>query len=711
MQQIESNPANPLDPNASNELEKLRQQLSQAIDYQNQMNDAVNALDVSRANTLYQQLNNIISRTEQEIRDNTDAQGRFNSSINQGANSANSLRGALGKVAGAFGLYKIGDEIMQTATQAVSFASDLQEVQNVVDVTFGASSEMVDEWSTTTLDAYGLNELSAKQYAGTMGAMLKSSGLASDSAREMSMTVTELAGDMASFYNLSGDDAFQKIRSGLSGETEPLKALGINMSVANLEAYALSQGIKTSYNEMSQAEQVMLRYNYLLSATSDAQGDFARTSDSYANQTKLMKENWSSLTGEIAAGVLPYLAQIIQTVNGIIATMRPYTGQISSAFGIVFSVAGKMLNVVAKIGNFFIQNWGMISPVIFGIVAALSVYAAYLGITKAAELASNGVKILSCIASYAHAAATKTQVAAITAQTAAQYGLNTAMLASPVTWIILGIIALIAVIFIVINAIQKVTGTTTSACGMIFGAVCWLGALILNTVIGTLNGIMQLMWSIFITPFLGIIEWILNVCTGGFDSFSGAVANLIGNVISWFLSLGKVVTTIIDAIFGTEWTAGLSSLQNEVLSWGKTENAITISRDAPIIDYRMDMTQAYNWGATKGDNFWNGIKDNFSFTNNFEDDALNKTAEYTSSIATSTDDISDTISSVSDEELEWLRKITERDAVNKFTTAEIKLDFSSTATLNSDMDIDGYINTFTSELQDALVTTAEGLEK
>ena len=110
---------------------------------------------------------------------------------------------------------------------------------------------------------------------------------------------------MASFYNLDIETAFEKIRSGISGETEPLKQLGINMSVANLEAYALAQGIETSYNSMTQAEQVMLRYNYLMSVTADAQGDFARTSGTWANQTRLLSENWKRFTGVLAEQLLP----------------------------------------------------------------------------------------------------------------------------------------------------------------------------------------------------------------------------------------------------------------------------------------------------------------------------------------------------------------------------------------------------------------------
>ena len=118
---------------------------------------------------------------------------------------------------------------------------------------------------------------------------------------------------------------------------------------------------------------------------------------------------------------------------------------------------------------------------------------------------------------------------------------------------------------------------TRSATGVIFGVVAAAGAAIINVGIGTINAIIQAVWSIFVQPFIGIIEWILNVTNGGFDSFGGAVANLIGQIISWFLSLGKVVTKIIDAIFGTDWTSGLTSLQDTVTTWGKNENSNTLN--------------------------------------------------------------------------------------------------------------------------------------
>lgn len=197
--------------------------------------------------------------------------------------------GMLKGIGGAISAAGIAKLILDWGKAAVSAASDLAEVQNVVDVTFGDSARQIQTWSEQAGKQYGLTETQAKRYASTIGAMLKSQGTAQKDVLEMSESLAGLAADMASFYNLDFDTAFEKIRAGITGETMPLKQLGINMSVANLEAFALEQGITKSYAAMSQGEQTILRYQYLMKATADAQGDFARTSDGFANATRRMQ--------------------------------------------------------------------------------------------------------------------------------------------------------------------------------------------------------------------------------------------------------------------------------------------------------------------------------------------------------------------------------------------------------------------------------------
>ena len=235
-----------------------------------------------------------------------------------GLKTASFNLGALFKTAVGF---KAIQGIIDFGRSAVNLGSQITEVENVVDVAFGSMSDKAYQFASTAKEQFGLSELAAKQYSGTMMAMMKSSGVAQDAASKMSISLAGLAGDIASFYNIDTDTAFQKIRSGISGEIEPLRQLGINLSVANMEAYALSRGITTSYNAMSQAEKVALRYNYLMSVTGDVQGDFVRTSGTWANQVRLLTLNFQSLSAVIGQGVIAGILPAIQAINALMSKL------------------------------------------------------------------------------------------------------------------------------------------------------------------------------------------------------------------------------------------------------------------------------------------------------------------------------------------------------------------------------------------------------
>lgn len=229
---------------------------------------------------------------------------------------------------------------------SVKLASDLTEVQNVVDVTFGKNADTINKWAKNAATSFGISELQAKKFNGTMGAMLKSMGLSDDAVLDMSTSMTGLAGDFASFYNLPIEEAFQKIRSGISGETEPLKELGINMSVANLEAYALSQGIDKSYDSMTQAEQAALRYNYLMSVSADAQGDFARTNDSLANQLRIAQLEVQNLGGAIGMSLLPMAQEMLGVGIDMLGQLKRgfEQGGVEGLISAATNVVGQLLN-------------------------------------------------------------------------------------------------------------------------------------------------------------------------------------------------------------------------------------------------------------------------------------------------------------------------------------------------------------------------------
>ena len=443
---------------------------------------------------------------------------------------------------------------------------------------------------------------------------------------------------------------------------------------------ASAQGQAAAMLQLTQAMAAgALRGEELNSILENAPG-IARAIEQYMGIAEGSIKSYAEKGAVSATVVKNALLSIADETNAKFNGMAMTWGQV---WIMMSNIALQALEPVLTFINWLANNIEIIGPLVLGVAAALAVYL----------IATKGV-----------AAATKVW-------TAVQTAFNAVMALNPVFLIIMGIILLIALIYAVVAAVNRVTGASTSATGIICGAVLVLAAIIGNTVIGLLNAIIQFIWSIFVEPFLGIIEWILNVCNGGFNSFGDAVANLIGQIIGWFLNLGKVVTTIIDAIFGTNWTAGLESLQSSVTAWGKNENAITLDKNAPTIDYRFEYGDA--WAA--GNDFGKGIDAkiggmfNMGGLGDSSGFDLGDIAAYTGETADNTGKTADALA-VTEEQLEYLRDIAERDAINRFTTAEVKIDMTGmTNRIDGSADLDGVISQLTEGFTEALVTAAEGV--
>lgn len=347
--------------------------------------------------------------------------------------------------------------LLTVATIGVKTASDLEEVQNVVNESFKGSTKRVDEWAKTTLKSYGLSELSAKKYASTIRAMVGSMGLAANEADNMSLRIAELAGDMASFYNIATDEAFTKLRSGLSGETEPLKQLGINLNVANLEAYALSKGIKTAYTELSEAEKVTLRYQYILHATKIAQGDFARNTNSLSNQARLAKEQFLQTSSSLMQNLLPVLTALLEKVNKIFMwfnNLNEGTKKFITTILMLVATIGPLLILYAK--------WLKLKAFIVGIYKTMTIAqivatqatnyetAASIANTTATQMGTIAM-LKKIVVTKAHTLAIKAHLLVTKLLTAATWLLNAAFIATPIGWIVLAIGGLIAIIVTLAN--------------------------------------------------------------------------------------------------------------------------------------------------------------------------------------------------------------------------------------------------------------------
>ncbi len=435
------------------------------------------------------------------------------------------------KTAVAGGMVALGAGMAYVGKLGIDLASDLTEVQNVVDVTFGQGAEQINEFAKSALKNFGLSELSAKQFAGTLGALMKSSGVSSKHLISMSENLTALAGDFASFYNLDPAEAFEKIKSGISGETEPLKALGINMSVANMEAFALSKGIKTSYAKMDQASQTLLRYNYLMEMSKDAQGDFARTQDSFANQQKLFSESFKNLAGKIMSAALPAFTKLYEKGNQLIDSfagspekverLQSVIGKaadtVIGAIPKIVDGAGKVMNVAGRIYSFIKNNWSIIEPTILGIVAAMVAWKAItIGMTVYQGIMA-GIR------------------AGTVAAAIAQWGLNAAVLANPMTWVVVGVAAAIGVLVAGIWALWKNWDQVSS----------WIVGL----------------WQNEVMPFFDRLgSWFNSIWDGAISGFQGFLNLIINGINKMISGLNNVHFKLPDFLGGGEFGINIPTI-------------------------------------------------------------------------------------------------------------------------------------------------------
>ena len=361
----------------------------------------------------------------------------------------------------------------------------------------------------------------------------------------------------------------------------------------------------------------------------------------------------------------------------------PYTwAQIwTVASNVILRVLTPIFKLISSIAQFVANNWSIIAPIVLGIAAAFGVW---LLVTKGAYIWFSAFYVIT------------------KAVTVAQAALNAVLALNPLALIIMAIIVIISLIAAIINKERQAAGETTSVVGAICGVFAVAGAFIFNAIIAVINAVIQAVNSAA-APILSIIEWFLNIAKGGFDSFGDAVGNLIGNIISWFLNLGQIVTKIIDAIFGANWTAGLEALKGKVLSYGKNKNAITLSQTAPTIN-RIGYGDAFNSGYNFGQNLTSKISGAGSAA-----DYAAKTAANTEATAENTGSAASSLKNTS-EDLKYLRDLAEQEAINRFTTAEVKIDMTGmTNRISSDMDLDGVLRVLTDGFAEALTVTAEGV--
>lgn len=577
----------------------------------------------------------------------------------------------------------------------------------------------------TSMDKiYSAAQRSRSGYNNMLDNVSKSMTLAGDSFGGNIDNAIRFQEIMSKAYTVGGASAaeqassmYQLIQALGSGvlQGDELRSVREGAPLAYKAIEEFAQGVFDTDESLKElASQGKITSNIVVAAVMDMENGANNINDRFANTAMTFAQAGKLIQNSAIQAFRPVLQMLNDLLNS--AMGQAIINGIGQAFVFIANLILWIYNLFSTFFTWLVDNWNWISRVILTVLAII-------GIAMAVILFPQFIAWLQYLAFaiYYYSWLAVTSVAS---------ALKTAAAWAIANWQMLLIIAVIAAIVV---AIIWLADSFSDACGMIVGVIMTAVAFVWNLLVGVINAILQLAWTGLGEPLIGIIEFIVNCCMGGFNSFGDGVANLIGQIISWFLSLGQVVTTIIDAIFGTNWTGGLESLKGKVLAWGKNDKAITISREAPKID-RWAYGDAYNTGYQWGESGANwvsdklsGIGDALKFSNDMNLDvggsylpdingAANALDPYDfgnvgknlGNIDNNTADIKDSMDLTS-EDLEYLRKIAETEWKKEFTTAEIKVEMNNSNTINGESDLDGIVTKLTDKLYEELQSVADGV--
>lgn len=719
IQQIENNPVNVGADNANAELEQLRMQLNQAIQEQNSLNQAMQNMDVSAANDAYLRLSQTVGNTERYIRDNVDEQGRFNQEISAGTQQANELTNTIKRAVAAYvsiqsvgKALNISDELVQTTSRLNMMNDGVQTTAELVNMVYAAAqdargsfSQMADvvaRFGNNAKDAFSSSE-EVVAFADLIQKQMTIAGASTQEAANAELQLSQalgsgvLRGDELNSIFEQAPNLIQNIADYLDvpiGKIREMAADGeLSADVVKAAIFSAADDINSKFNEMPMT--------------------------------------WGQIWQSMQNTALIAFQPVLQRLNDL-ANSEAFQTFIQGAIEAMATLANVVLNIfelVGTVGGFIADNWSVISPIIYGVIAALAVYAAYLGIVKAIELASAAASMIHSLAMSAKIAVMAAVTGQTMAATAAQMGYNGALYACPVVWIIMLLIALIAIIFAVCNAIAKMTGIANSGFGVITGGV---------------NVVIQFFKNLGLTV-ANIALGIGNAIAALASNMMTAFHNAICSVQSWFYNLLSTALSVIEGICSALNKLPFVEFDYSGISSAADDYAAKASEAAGNKEDYQSISDAFNEGFTTFDAFqdgwasdafnagaaWgDGIADkvsNFSLSDVFGQTDIPNVGDYTSGFndAIANSGVGDSIGNIDDntgkikdsldvteEDLKYLRDIAEQEAINRFTTAEINVDMSGMQnTVNSGDDIDGFMTKLTDSVNEAVDNMTEGVHE
>lgn len=714
IQTIESNPLNMGTDTANAELEQLRGQLDQAVQEQQNLNRAVDNMDVQAANEAYLRLSQTVGNTERYIRDNVDEQGRFNREIEEGTNEANEL---MQTIKGAVAAYAT----IQTLSAALNLSDQLTSTT--------ARLNLMNDGLQTTQDLQNMIYLSAERargsYQATADAVSKLGLMAGDAFssseeiiafmeqvnKQFTIAGTEAAGIDAAMLQLT-----QAMGSGVLRGEEYNSILE--------QAPNIIQAI-ADYMEVPKGQLKDMAAEGLITADIVKAAMFAAADDTNAKfeqMPKTFSQIWTSFQNTALMAFQP----VLQRMNEI-ANSEAFQGFVNNAIEALSMVAGIALEIfdfLVGVAEIVGENWSWLSPIIYGVAGALAVYYGWLLLTKGAEMAMAAVHGIVAVAKGIMAAATMLVTGATWAETTAQYGLNAAMYACPIVWIIILIIALIALFYAAVAAVNKFAGTSVSATGIICGAFMVALAFIGNIFVALWNLVVDVFVLIY-----NLVATVANFIGNVFTDPIGAVCRLFFDLADTVLGILQALASAIDAIFGSNLAGSVQGWRDSLGGWvddtfGKGDEIMAKMNANDMKLGRFEYGAAWDAGYSFGEGIDESIA-NFDPSSLFDtnvpgaDDYANL-SDYGSGIGgigSGVDDIAGNTGKIADgmeiteEDLKYLRDIAEQEAVNRFTTAEITIEQTNHNTVSGKMDLDGIVSGLTDAANEAVDRIAEGVHE
>ncbi len=716
IQQIESNPMNMGTDTANAELEQLRSQLNQAVQDQEDLNRAMERMDVSAANEAYLRLSNTVSNTERYIRDNTDEQGRFNRAIDEGAQGAgdlmNMIKGAVAAYASVQTIGKVMDlsDQLTSTTARINLMNDgLQSTQDLQNMIYLSAERSRGAYQTTADAVSKLGLMAGDAFSSSEEIIAFTEQL----NKQFTIAGTEAAGIDAAMLQLtqamgSGVLRGEEYNSILEQAPNIIQAIADYMEVP-----------KGQLKDMAAEGEITAEIvkNAMFAAADETNAKFEA-------MPKTFSQIWTSFQNTALMAFQPVLQRLNDVANS--EAFQTFINGAIEALSMVAGIVVEIFNLIASVGTMIADNWSWLSPIIYGVAAALLVYYGRLMLVRGAELALAAVQGVVAVAKGILAAATMLVTGATWAQTTAQYGLNAAMYACPIVWIIILIIALIALFYAAVAAVNKFAGTSVSATGIICGVFMVAAAFIGNLFVALINFVIDIfvvLWN-FIAAFANFFG---NV----FNDPVGAIARLFFDLVDTVLSLLQSLASAIDTIFGSNLAGAVQGWRDSLGGWvdstfGQGEEIMAKLNAEDLHLDRFEYSSAWDAGYSFGE----GIDESIA---NFDPSSLFDTnvpgagdyadlSNYGSDlgglggIGSGVDDIAGNTGAIADsmditeEDLKYLRDIAEQEAVNRFTTAEISVDMSGMQNnISNGMDLDGVISGLTEGVNEAIDSMAEGV--